>query len=71
MRTGRTITQIDDACTRAMTAADHHEWVNSAAKDLLLGGDTLWQIMASTWTGNGLAKEEAEKIVKPIRVLLA
>ncbi|MGA2221736.1 MAG: AAA family ATPase [Verrucomicrobiia bacterium] len=71
MRTGRSYSEIQDACTRAMTIPDHHEWVNSAARDLLLGGDTLWQIMASTWAGNCLTAHEAESIAKPIRVLLS
>jgi predicted ATPase len=70
LRTGRDYPQIEDACNRAMTIPDHHEWVMSAAKGLLLGGDTMWQIMASTWAANSLDKDEAAKLILPIRQIL-
>jgi hypothetical protein len=70
LRTGRDFSRVADACTRAMTASDHHEWVNSAARDLLLGGDTLWQMMASTWSGNCLSTSDAASIVEAVRVIL-
>jgi hypothetical protein len=32
-----------------MTLADHHEWIRSAANQILCGGDVLWQAMCSEW----------------------
>ena len=48
-RIGRDISSVSDACTRAMTLADHHEWVRFAANELLCGGDVLWQAMCGEW----------------------
>lgn len=66
MRTGRDISVIIDACSRAMTISDHHEWVMSAAKTLSLGGDVLWQTFCAAWSSECLSKMEADKIVLPI-----
>jgi predicted ATPase len=48
-RIGRDIAALSDACDRAMTLADHHEWVKAAANELMCGGDVLWQAMCSEW----------------------
>jgi hypothetical protein len=32
-----------------MTLTDHHEWVRSAANQLMCGGDVLWQAMCCEW----------------------
>jgi predicted ATPase len=48
-RLGRDIALVSDACERAMTLADHHEWIRSAANQILCGGDVLWQAMCSEW----------------------
>lgn len=48
-RIGRDIALVSDACERAMTLADHHEWVRSAANQLMCGGDVLWQAMCCEW----------------------
>src|SRR5665213_2875961 len=32
MRTGREPGELEDACARAMTMSDHHEWIGAAAK---------------------------------------
>jgi len=50
-RIGRDVASVTDACERAMTLADHHEWVRYAANQLMCGGDALWQAMASEWAG--------------------
>jgi len=48
-RIGRDISFVSDECARAMTLADHHEWVRSAANQLMCGGDVLWQAMCCEW----------------------
>jgi hypothetical protein len=70
MRLNRTYTEIADACLRAMTAADHHQWVPSAAKALQLGSDVLWQVFCSAWSANCLTRADADKIANPIREAL-
>ena len=49
-RVSRDIASVSDACSRAMTLTDHHEWVNAAANELMCGGDILWQAMCSEWS---------------------
>lgn len=66
MRTGRDFSAIEDACARAITIGDHHEWVMSAAKTLSLGGDVLWQVFCAAWAVECLSKIEADKIVLPV-----
>lgn len=66
MRTGRDFPAIEDACAKAMTMNDHHEWVMFTAKTLALGGDVLWQIFCAAWAAGCLSKTEAAKIVDPV-----
>jgi hypothetical protein len=63
---GRDFSAIEDACARAMTIGDHHEWVSSAAKTLSLGSDVLWQIVCAAWSAECLPKLASDKIVIPI-----
>jgi len=67
MRLNRTHTEIVDACTRAMTGTDHHAWPSSAAKELQLGSDVLWQALCSVWAADCFSESDAEKFIKPIR----
>ena len=53
-----------------MTSSDHHEWITAAAGKLVLGGETLWQVMYAAWVGNCLPQEDAEKVIAPIRSAL-
>lgn len=48
-RIGRDVALLSDACEQAMTLANHHEWVMSAAKQLMCGSDVLWQAMCCEW----------------------
>lgn len=48
-RIGRDVALVSDACERAMTLANHHEWVRSAANQVMCGSDVLWQAMCSEW----------------------
>jgi hypothetical protein len=64
-RIGRDIPLVDDACSRAMTLADHHEWVRLAANQLKCGGDTLWQAMCAEWVSK-FSAAEARKVIRPI-----
>jgi len=48
-RIGRDVSSIADACERAMTLTNHHDWVRFAANQLMCGGDVLWQAMCSEW----------------------
>jgi predicted ATPase len=66
-RTGRPFADIVDACERAMTLGDHHEWVRQAATQLVLGGDTLWQAQCAEWAKNCLDADEAARIVQSVQ----
>jgi predicted ATPase len=68
--TTRDFAQLADALELAMTSSDHHEWIPAAANKLVLGGDTLWQIMCAAWVGNCLTAEQADTIIAPIRAAL-
>jgi predicted ATPase len=48
-RISRDVADVTDACQRAMTFADHNEWVKHAANQLMCGSDVLWQAMCSEW----------------------
>ncbi len=67
----RDFSALSDACIKAMTSSDHHEWVNLAASKVHIASDTLWQAMCAQWAGNCLTSEEAEKIITPIKEVLA
>ena len=67
-RIGRPYPEVADACARAMTAMDHHEWVPDAARRLVVGSDVLWQAMCAEWATRCLSREEARRsITYPIR----
>lgn len=64
-RIGRDTSLVDDACSSAMTLADHHDWVRVAANQLKCGGDTLWRAMCADWADR-LESETAQAIVRPV-----
>jgi len=64
-RTGRPFSQVADACSKAMTGSDHHEWVAAAANEMLLGGNTLWPAMCSEWAKQ-LSPEEVAPIISAV-----
>jgi hypothetical protein len=63
----RPFANIVDACERAMTTVDHHEWVQSAAGKLMLGSEGLWEAMCAEWVANCLSAEDAKGVADPIR----
>jgi predicted ATPase len=65
-RTGRPFADFADACGRAMTLDDHHEWIGVAATRLVLSGDTLWQALCAEWAGKCLSPQDAAVITEPI-----
>jgi predicted ATPase len=65
-RVGRSHSQLVDACSRAMTADNEHEWVRLAADDLTLGGQNLWQAMCAVWARNHLTETQAKPITDAV-----
>ncbi len=55
-RIGRNVSDTIDACNNAMTLSDHHEWINTAANKLVLGGSVLWQALCAQWAKECLDK---------------
>ena len=70
MRTGREPGELEDACARAMTMSDHHEWIGAAAKTLNLGADMLWQTFCTDWAAQCLTTFAAKSVIDPILVAL-
>jgi hypothetical protein len=69
-RVGRSHSNVVDACERAMTADDHHEWVRLAADVLVLGGGHLWQALCAEWATEILDAAEAQRITDAIKEVI-
>jgi hypothetical protein len=67
MRVGRSHSALVDACNRAMTFDDHHEWVRLAADELVLGGQILWQALCAVWAKECLSTIQANAVIDPLR----
>ena len=68
-RVGRSPSETIDALNAAMALSDHHDWVKFAGDRLTLGGDTLWQALASSWAKNCATQtqiQETEQIVRDV-----
>ncbi len=70
LRIGRPLTHVIDACTAAMTLTEHHEWVDFAAKKLVVGTSVLWPALCAVWVSRCLSSTEREKVVAPVRLAL-
>ncbi|WP_304618251.1 hypothetical protein [Paracoccus sp. (in: a-proteobacteria)] len=60
-----------DALNAVMVMPDHHLWVNTAGDRLVIGGDMLWQVLASSWVKNCLDGQTADAVCQPVRDALA
>jgi predicted ATPase len=69
-RVGRSHSTLVDACNRAMTFDNHHEWIRLVADELIVGGQNLWQAMCAIWGKNCLSASEAKRITDPLRAAL-
>ena len=69
-RVGRSFAEVGDACVRAMSLSDHHDWVKSAADALTLESETLWQAMCAEWANNVFDGERAKPTVNVVSDLL-
>lgn len=69
-RVGRSFAEVADACVRAMSLSDHHDWVKSAGDALTLPSETLWQAMCAEWSTNFLDGERAKAVVNVVSDLL-
>lgn len=69
-RIGRPFAEVADACAKAQSLTNHHDWVNDAASRLTLPGETLWQAMCAEWATTILDTETAKPIVQTIADLL-
>ena len=69
-RISRDAASINDACRRAMTVPEHHDWLRRAANELRCGTETLWQAMCAEWAATCMTPAQSEAIVGPIEALL-
>lgn len=70
-RIGRSHSEVIDVCRKAMTYSDHHEWVKSAADQLVVGGESLWEALCGCWVNNCLDETVAQETIKPILELVS
>jgi len=69
-RTGRSPSDVIDACDAAMTLAHHHEWVKYAADRLVVGGSVLWQAMCAEWSKCCLKESDARGLTDTVKAAL-
>jgi len=65
-RNGRRKSDLIDACERAISGDDHHEWVGRIAEELNITGSQLWQSMCSIWSDKCLTEDEHDYVVNGI-----
>ncbi len=65
-RIKRDFSEVADACAQAMLLPEHHEWLRYAANKLVIGTDTLWQVLCSEWATNCVETEHVRHLVQPI-----
>ena len=56
-----------DALNNAMALANHHDWVQFSADRLTLGGDILWQALASSWATKCAGADQLQTIAQLVR----
>lgn len=66
-RIGRGAAETIDALNASMSLTNHHDWVKAAGDRLTLGGDILWQALASAWASNCATTEQLQSISQPVR----
>ena len=66
-RVARDYPSLVDACSRARTLGDHHDWIRQAAVSLTLGGDILWQAMCSAWVDQCCDPSEGRVIAQRVQ----
>jgi predicted ATPase len=69
-RIGRSHSDTVDALEHAMTLANHHDWIKSAADRLVVGGGHLWRGMCNCWAQKTLTKEDKDFIIRYIESTL-
>jgi len=69
-RVGRSHSKVVDACEKAMTTSDHHDWVRLAADELFLGGSHLWQALCAGWVTKVLDATDGAEIVGAIEAAI-
>ncbi len=70
-RIGRGPAETIDALNGAMALANHHDWVKFSGDRLAVGGEILWQALASCWAISCATQEELQSVSQPISDALA
>ena len=70
-RVVRSISMVADACTASMSLSDHHDWVQEAARSLMVGNDALWHMMCAEWVRKCLSEQDYSRITRYIEDRLA
>ena len=67
IRINRGASETIDSLNRAMNQTDHKEWVRSAADELVLGADILWQAMCASFAQHCTTDDDRDAVVLPIK----
>lgn len=62
-RLSRDISDVSSACQSSLALNDHHDWVNEAAKKLILDENILWHAMCAEWVEKCVESSDIEPIV--------
>lgn len=67
LQIARDVAQVSDACSRAMTITNHHDWPNAAANSLMIGGQRLWESMSIEWCKICLNDEDGREMADAVQ----
>ena len=67
----RSTSMVDEACNASMALSDPHDWVQEAAKSLMIGKETLWHMMCAEWVERCLPEHDCNRISRYIEDRLA
>lgn len=70
-RINRPHSELVDEAERAMTLADHHEWVRSVADKLIIGGNILFRALVISWVKHCVPKEVAMPLIERVENVLS
>ena len=69
-RIGRDYSDVADACQKAMTVPNHHEWVRASANQLRYPSDSLWLSMCAEWV-KASSEEDVKDVIEHIEGVAA
>jgi predicted ATPase len=66
-RINRSHANLVDTCQTAVTIPDHHDWIQSVADALVIGGNDLWRAMCISYVQHCLDEAATEAVTTAVR----